>query len=240
MVRLIWTILRFLFVNRGEDELFRPFRGILYKGWAEFLNGLLWVAYCVGVVWFYVYEIKYGFAGWWIWLLLLAVPLVMQVINQLISWYNDMVLVLIYGTADEEFVLRRAEERRQAGIRAARRERRLEAAGPYADETQTDFFGSDSLDDEEYERQRSSFASSQGGIPAGNGYTEEIGEAYKALGLSYPATKNQVRLKYFDLSMNLHPDKLTDASEPVRAAATEKFLKVKDAYELICQREAWS
>ncbi|KAI8619067.1 hypothetical protein BC830DRAFT_1105795 [Chytriomyces sp. MP71] len=60
---------------------------------------------------------------------------------------------------------------------------------------------------------------------------------YRVLNLATNATQAQIKSAFIEVSMRLHPDRLgAGLSETERRAATDKFLKVKEAYEVLKNR----
>tara|TARA_Y100000591_G_C21837393_1_gene703395 strand:- start:540 stop:1496 length:957 start_codon:yes stop_codon:yes gene_type:complete len=54
---------------------------------------------------------------------------------------------------------------------------------------------------------------------------------YKVLGVDRTATESEIKKQYRKLSMSCHPDRERDASQ--RDAATQKFQKISEAYEVL-------
>jgi len=53
------------------------------------------------------------------------------------------------------------------------------------------------------------------------------------LEISESASDVEVKKAYRKMAVKYHPDKVTHLGEEFRLAAREKFIKVKDAYDLI-------
>ena len=58
--------------------------------------------------------------------------------------------------------------------------------------------------------------------------------ALKTLGLSEPATQEDVKKAFRKAAIQYHPDKQINASEEEVARATEKFREICEAYEILC------
>lgn len=56
---------------------------------------------------------------------------------------------------------------------------------------------------------------------------------YKVLGLSRNATKDQIKEAFRRLAVELHPDKHSSSSKPVRDSATVRFKQVSEAYQVL-------
>ena len=57
--------------------------------------------------------------------------------------------------------------------------------------------------------------------------------AYSVLEISESASDSEVKKAYRKMAVKHHPDKVTHLGEEFRLAAREKFIKVKDAYDII-------
>jgi DnaJ like chaperone protein len=55
--------------------------------------------------------------------------------------------------------------------------------------------------------------------------------AYEVLELSPACTDDEIKKAYRRMGMKYHPDKVNSLGEDVKQSATEKFRKVKDAYD---------
>ncbi|MDR0566650.1 MAG: TerB family tellurite resistance protein [Prevotellaceae bacterium] len=64
--------------------------------------------------------------------------------------------------------------------------------------------------------------------------------AYKVLEVERSATDDEVKKAYRRMAIKHHPDKVAQMGEDVQRAATEKFRKVREAYEFIKKERAMS
>jgi DnaJ like chaperone protein len=64
-------------------------------------------------------------------------------------------------------------------------------------------------------------------------FYKDVSHAYSVLGINDSASDDEVKKAYRKMAVKYHPDKVTHLGEEFRLAAKEKFIKVKDAYELI-------
>jgi DnaJ like chaperone protein len=64
--------------------------------------------------------------------------------------------------------------------------------------------------------------------------------AYKVLEVERTATDDEVKKAYRRMAIKHHPDKVAQMGEDVQRAATEKFRKVREAYEHIKKERAMS
>jgi DnaJ-domain-containing protein 1 len=58
--------------------------------------------------------------------------------------------------------------------------------------------------------------------------------ALKTLGLSENATQEEIKKAYRQAAILYHPDKHVNAPEEEVAKATEKFLEICEAYDILC------
>jgi curved DNA-binding protein CbpA len=67
-----------------------------------------------------------------------------------------------------------------------------------------------------------------------------VADPYLALNLPHTASDQEIKRSYRDLARRLHPDRLVEAPESERDAATERFAKVAEAYAILSdiQRKA--
>lgn len=64
----------------------------------------------------------------------------------------------------------------------------------------------------------------------------DLNSSYKILELEANCTNDEVKKAYRKMAVKYHPDKLQHLGEDVQKAAQEKFIKVQEAYELICKK----
>jgi len=64
-------------------------------------------------------------------------------------------------------------------------------------------------------------------------FYKDVSHAYTVLEIQETVSDNEVKKAYRKMAVKYHPDKVTYLGEEFRKAAREKFIKVKDAYELI-------
>lgn len=113
MLQLLIEFLRRLF-GRREDP-FSPWRGYSDTGdsLATVANGLTVIAEIGLFIYVTVFNIRYKFAGWWFYIAFtLLYPLILVFVNNLLAWFNDFFLVVIYGTADEKVASKMLRERK--------------------------------------------------------------------------------------------------------------------------------
>lgn len=65
---------------------------------------------------------------------------------------------------------------------------------------------------------------------------DNLPAAYRVLEIGEDATNEEVKKAYRKMAVKYHPDKLQHLGEDVRKAAQEKFIKVQEAYDLICKK----
>lgn len=63
-------------------------------------------------------------------------------------------------------------------------------------------------------------------------------DPYKVLGIEYTATAEEIKSAYRKLAKKYHPDKYTD--EKLKAAATEKFKEINEAYQMLSDKSDYS
>jgi DnaJ like chaperone protein len=66
-----------------------------------------------------------------------------------------------------------------------------------------------------------------------NMFYKEVDSSYKILEISSNATDDEVKKAYRRMAVRFHPDKVSTLSEKVQEDASDKFIKVQDAYEQI-------
>lgn len=64
-------------------------------------------------------------------------------------------------------------------------------------------------------------------------FYKDSGHAYQILEIDASASDDEVKKAYRKMAVKYHPDKVSHLGEEFKSAAKEKFIKVKDAYELI-------
>jgi len=64
-------------------------------------------------------------------------------------------------------------------------------------------------------------------------FYKDVSNAYSVLEITKTASDDEVKKAYRKMAVKYHPDKVIHLGEEFRLAAKEKFIKVKDAYELI-------
>ncbi len=64
-------------------------------------------------------------------------------------------------------------------------------------------------------------------------------EAYRIMGISPSATKQQLKKAYRTLAKKHHPDKFAGESEEIIKKAEEKFQEIKEAYDVIKQNKKY-
>jgi DnaJ like chaperone protein len=66
-------------------------------------------------------------------------------------------------------------------------------------------------------------------------FTQQVNPnwAYEVLELSPSCTDDEIKKAYRRMAMKYHPDKVNSLGEEVKQSATEKFRKVKDAYDCL-------
>jgi DnaJ like chaperone protein len=64
-------------------------------------------------------------------------------------------------------------------------------------------------------------------------FYKDVSHAYTVLEIPETASDDEVKKAYRKMAVKYHPDKVTHLGDEFRLAAKEKFIKVKDAYELI-------
>lgn len=62
-------------------------------------------------------------------------------------------------------------------------------------------------------------------------------DPYDILGLTYPATKEEIKARYYELARKHHPDKLQHLSQEERDRNEQEFKKINVAYELLTKKE---
>lgn len=65
----------------------------------------------------------------------------------------------------------------------------------------------------------------------------DLSSSYKILEIDENATETEIKKAYRKMAVKFHPDKLEHLGEDVQKAAKEKFIKVQEAYELICKKK---
>ena len=71
-------------------------------------------------------------------------------------------------------------------------------------------------------------------------FYKEEDSAYAVLGISSPATDDEVRTAYRRMAMKYHPDKVATLGPEVQKAAAEKFRQIQEAYETIKRKRGIS
>jgi len=64
-------------------------------------------------------------------------------------------------------------------------------------------------------------------------FYKDVGHAYSVLEISDSSSNDEVKKAYRKMAIKYHPDKVIHLGEEFKLAAREKFIRVKDAYELI-------
>ncbi len=64
-------------------------------------------------------------------------------------------------------------------------------------------------------------------------------EAYRILGISPSATKQQIKKAYRTLAKKHHPDKFAGQSEEIIQKAEEKFQEIKEAYDVVLRKKKY-
>lgn len=78
-----------------------------------------------------------------------------------------------------------------------------------------------------------SYSQSGGGSGGTSGGKMSLTTAYSTLGIERSASDSDVKKAYYKLAKQWHPDKFESSSEKQKGAATEKFKKINEAYEVI-------
>jgi DnaJ like chaperone protein len=66
-----------------------------------------------------------------------------------------------------------------------------------------------------------------------NMFYEDVDSAYKILEIDKSVTDDEVKKAYRRMANKHHPDKVAYLGDDVKKAASEKFKKIKDAYDQI-------
>lgn len=67
-------------------------------------------------------------------------------------------------------------------------------------------------------------------------FYKDVNSAYAVLEIDAHATEAEVKKAYRKMALKYHPDKVSQLGEDIQKAANEKFLKVQEAYDLICKQ----
>jgi len=67
---------------------------------------------------------------------------------------------------------------------------------------------------------------------------ESTRAACDVLGVSYDASLDTIKQAYRALSLKYHPDRHSALDPDIRALTAEKFAKIKQAYDTLCERQA--
>ena len=70
-------------------------------------------------------------------------------------------------------------------------------------------------------------------------FVQQVDSAYKILGIDSNATDEDVKKAYREMAKKYHPDKVNSLGEEVKQSATEKFRKVKEAYDYLKQQRGF-
>lgn len=62
-------------------------------------------------------------------------------------------------------------------------------------------------------------------------------DPYEILGLKYPSTKEEIKIRYYELAKKHHPDKLAHLPLEERAVHEELFKKINVAYKLLTEKD---